>query len=121
MLLARCGKNWHLGKSILVAARSMLVDSVRSAGDVKALIHYKQPLGALKGSEPCAANRPLTLRFRCESKLILPHLLDFPPSEEVNKTSLRKAKLPSIHRDAPLTVMTSILIHYFNSIYFGQS
>ena len=34
---------------MLDAARSTLVDSVRSVGGVKALIHYKQPLGASKG------------------------------------------------------------------------
>ena len=44
-------KNRRLGKSILVAVRSTLVDSVRMADGVKALIHYKQPLGALKGSK----------------------------------------------------------------------
>ena len=32
---------------------------MRSAGGVKALIHYKQPLGALMGSELHAAKRPL--------------------------------------------------------------
>ena len=46
-------------KSILVGVRSTLVDSVRSAGGVKALIHCKQPLGALKGSELHAVKRPL--------------------------------------------------------------
>ena len=40
--------------------------------------------------------------------LILPHLLDFPPSDEVNKRHpFREAKLPSMHRDTPLTVKTS--------------
>ena len=33
------------------------------AGGVKALIHYKQPLGALKGSELCATKRPLRYAF----------------------------------------------------------